>query len=92
MFGDNKDTVKIPAPPFFNEELLLQNKTTVHKMVFVYNALLSGWTVTLGAGGEFVFTDPRGEGLTDTSCLTDFVLANLTAENVASRDVPVTAE
>lgn len=33
----------------------------LHQMVFVYNAVLKGWTVRMRSDGRFKFTKPRGD-------------------------------
>ena len=101
MANESDRTVKMVVPGIFAEEVLAQGSQVFQKMVFVYNAILSGWSVSLDKedpGQAFVCTrGSTGEDEAHTLSsqpdrLKEFLLANLTTDNIWGRDVSTAAE
>jgi hypothetical protein len=63
------------------------DKTTFKKMVFVYNAIETGWTVTKQDENTFIFKKPHRDDkhlLLDTY-LTEFINYNFDIQNILNK-------
>jgi hypothetical protein len=60
---------------------------TLQKMVFIYNALLKGWTVKMIEKDKFEFTKPTElvkKEVNFADCLRKFIQFNLNIENLCA--------
>ncbi len=62
----------------------------VQKMVFIYNAVLSGWTVSQLENNKFEFTKPKNNLKKEVNLnnyLQKFISYNLNIENIMKQDI-----
>ena len=78
MSGDNKKKVDINT----NNLPSTNNIINIQKMVFIYNALLSGWSVKMIENNTFEFKKNRQNRELDLDNLANFMLQNLNVDNI----------
>lgn len=71
MSSDNKD---------------ISNVVNIQKMVFIYNALLSGWTVKMVEDNKFEFKKKKeNKELNLDNYLATFISENLNVDNISKK-------
>jgi|SaaInlStandDraft_1057018.scaffolds.fasta_scaffold01141_11 hypothetical protein len=81
MSGDNKKKVDINTNDI-NNLPSTNNIINIQKMVFIYNALLSGWSVKMIENNTFEFNKNRQNRELDLDNLANFMLQNLNVDNI----------
>lgn len=81
MSGDNKKKVDINTNDI-NNLPSTNNIINIQKMVFIYNALLSGWSVKMIENNTFEFKKNRQNRELDLDNLANFMLQNLNVDNI----------
>lgn len=56
----------------------------LQKMVFIYNALKTGWSVKMKSNGKFVFTKDKTREIFLDDYLKNFIRYNLSIENLCN--------